>query len=424
MKNIKKALLKTVLTALTVFSLFECSGVKSLAYRKPSCEDKGKDDASYTIEITGNPYLENDGGANGTEYTETAVCSLCGARRIVVHTYLDGNGKVVYDVTKEDSGNGRPCNCSYDNMGSDIPAVGHIKGVFPYGYDKYATKKTISGKNYYVVKTSNADMLNYHVTQCTREEDGQACGCGHKYEPASGTKWVTDLTKAKKTAHTWVTTNMPTGYTKGYKRCSKCNLIVSDSVKLTLTYSYKTKTDSKDAEDTKTPIPFTILNFNDTKLKNAPNNGVGYTFAGWADSATGKVSHSVGSTYKISKDTTIYAIWNPNVYTLTFKGNGNTSGSMSNTSFTYDKSQNLPKNGFVRAFNVTLDYNYDSKKEVKTATAGFVNWTCSKNSQKYNDQNAILNLTATNGETITMTANWSDATISAPGKRKVAIHEA
>lgn len=58
----------------------------------------------------------------------------------------------------------------------------------------------------------------------------------------------------------------------------------------------------------------------------------GYTFQGWATAATGSVVYSDRAEYTMesASNVTLYAVWNPNTYTITLDANGNGSnGSMS-----------------------------------------------------------------------------------------------
>lgn len=50
----------------------------------------------------------------------------------------------------------------------------------------------------------------------------------------------------------------------------------------------------------------------------------GYTFKGWSSTSTGSVLHGPGSSITIEKDSTLYAIWTINSYTLTVDPNGGT----------------------------------------------------------------------------------------------------
>jgi uncharacterized repeat protein (TIGR02543 family) len=64
----------------------------------------------------------------------------------------------------------------------------------------------------------------------------------------------------------------------------------------------------------------------------ATNSGVlvrtHYTFNGWNTQADGSGTHyNVGATYNLVANATLYAEWTPIVYTITYQGNGSTSGS-------------------------------------------------------------------------------------------------
>ena len=48
----------------------------------------------------------------------------------------------------------------------------------------------------------------------------------------------------------------------------------------------------------------------------------GYTFKGWATSASGAVAYASGATFKITKNTTLYAVWEQITYTVTYNLNG------------------------------------------------------------------------------------------------------
>ena len=79
-----------------------------------------------------------------------------------------------------------------------------------------------------------------------------------------------------------------------------------------------------------------------------------------------------------------------NKYSVKFNGNGNTSGSMSNQSFTYDQAQNLTANGYSK-----IGYS-------------FAGWSTSANgSVEYSNSQSVSNLTSTNNETVTLYAVWT-----------------
>ena len=76
---------------------------------------------------------------------------------------------------------------------------------------------------------------------------------------------------------------------------------------------------------------------------------VGYTFKGWATSASGSVAYADGASYKMGTNSlyTLYAVWEAN-NTLSFNANGG-SGSMSNMTIPTDESKNLTPNAFTKA---------------------------------------------------------------------------
>lgn len=84
-----------------------------------------------------------------------------------------------------------------------------------------------------------------------------------------------------------------------------------------------------------------------------PNGFVktGWTFAGWATSASGSVVYSNNSSYTMgTANTTLYAVWTQNpVYTITFdKNDGNATGTMTPQSIVGNSSVNLTVNSYVK----------------------------------------------------------------------------
>ena len=129
----------------------------------------------------------------------------------------------------------------------------------------------------------------------------------------------------------------------------------------------------------------------------------GYAFAGWATSADGDVVYTDQQSVSNLTDTdegtvTLYAKWTANTYIVTFNGNGNTDGSMSDMKFTYDEPRNLTANAFTR-----------------TGYA-FAGWATSADGDVvYTDQQSVSNLTGTDGGTVTLYAKWGVPYIDADG---------
>ncbi len=133
---------------------------------------------------------------------------------------------------------------------------------------------------------------------------------------------------------------------------------------------------------------------------NAPTaTRTGYTFTGWSPAFTGTMP---------SANTTYVAQWTANTYNVSFAANGG-SGTMTNQVFTYGEAQNLKANTFTGpAATVTYDYNGatgGNSPASATVHATFANWTDGVNS--YANEAEVSNLTATNGATVALTAEWA-----------------
>ncbi len=140
----------------------------------------------------------------------------------------------------------------------------------------------------------------------------------------------------------------------------------------------------------------------------------GYTFLGWSTSPSAtSATYSAGGSFTINANTTLYAVWKPNTYTVKYNANGG-SGTMSNSSHTYDVSKSLTANNFKRDGYTFLGWSTSS-----TAT-----------SATYTDKQSVKNLTSTNGGIVTLYAVWKldsssltanstyNATISTGGEMK------
>lgn len=67
------------------------------------------------------------------------------------------------------------------------------------------------------------------------------------------------------------------------------------------------------------------------KLSSTKPTRTGYTFQGWATSASGNVAYAVGANYTGNAALTLYAKWTPNTYTVTYDANGGTDAPASQT---------------------------------------------------------------------------------------------
>ena len=120
----------------------------------------------------------------------------------------------------------------------------------------------------------------------------------------------------------------------------------------------------------------------------------GYTFGGFYTEQYGAgkryYDENVNKlkTWDIPNDTTLYAKWTANTYTIAFNANGG-SGTVNSITATYDVSYNLTENSFTKT-----GYEFDG-------------WATSANGAKDKDDKAsVKNLTTTNGATYTYYAHW------------------
>ena len=122
----------------------------------------------------------------------------------------------------------------------------------------------------------------------------------------------------------------------------------------------------------------------------------GYTFAGWATSATGaKVYNDKQSVSNLTAThgatVDLYAVWTANGYSVKFNGNTTgTTGSMSNESFTYGVAKALTANAFAKT-------GYRFAGWARTAAGA----------KAFNDKQTVSNLTATAGAVVNLYALWS-----------------
>lgn len=137
----------------------------------------------------------------------------------------------------------------------------------------------------------------------------------------------------------------------------------------------------------------------DTAYTLAENNYVrtGYTFAGWNTEADGsgiayadEASVNNLTTVDGSK-ATLYAQWSPITYSISFDGNGATTGEMELIdNCSYGKTYALTANGFAKT-----GYAFDGWNEEADGSGA-----------SYKDEAAVKNLTSTDGATITLYARW------------------
>ncbi len=118
-------------------------------------------------------------------------------------------------------------------------------------------------------------------------------------------------------------------------------------------------------------------------------NRTGYTFSGWNTAANKEgTGYSVGSTLTLLDDTTLYAVWKPYTYKISYNANGGT-GSTASSIHTYDEAKPLTPNGFT-----------------KTGYT-FVGWaTEAGGTVVYTNGQSVTNLSSIDGIIVTLYAIW------------------
>ena len=113
----------------------------------------------------------------------------------------------------------------------------------------------------------------------------------------------------------------------------------------------------------------------------------GYSFTGWKTSASSSTDYAFSTLFS---DTTVYAGWSANSYTIRFAGNGATGGSTASMSMRYDETRNLTRNGFTYTGKTFAGWN--------TQPGG--------GGTSYSDGQSVKNLVESNGGEITLYAQW------------------
>ena len=123
---------------------------------------------------------------------------------------------------------------------------------------------------------------------------------------------------------------------------------------------------------------------------------VGYTFSGWNTEPDGTgdayANGAVGSRIDAVGLVTLYAQWIPNTYTVAFDANDG-SGEITTQEFTYDVLQRLDRNPFTWSGHIFLGWNSI--------------W--SGGGMEFADREWVENLSAEDGDIVTLYAQWEDA---------------
>jgi uncharacterized repeat protein (TIGR02543 family) len=114
----------------------------------------------------------------------------------------------------------------------------------------------------------------------------------------------------------------------------------------------------------------------------------GHIFDGWDSAGT---TYLAGASYTVNGSVTLYAQWTAITYTVAYNGNGNTGGTTASSIHTYGVYKNLTANGFTRTGYAFAGWNTQADGGGTSYAGGA----------------SVTNLTATQGATVTLYAQWT-----------------
>lgn len=181
---------------------------------------------------------------------------------------------------------------------------------------------------------------------------------------------------------------------------TECNIGVNSPVQAStetnlvdLGFTYNINVLNFDANATGVSSPDSISYPENTDISNeqlpSPQR-TGYILDGWFDSPSGG-SEITSLTSMPSGVTTYYAQWTPVNYSINFEGNSADQGTMSPQAFNYDQTKSLSSNQFSREGYTFTEWNTQADGE----------------STSYQDTVSVSNLSATDGSTVDLYAQWT-----------------
>lgn len=176
---------------------------------------------------------------------------------------------------------------------------------------------------------------------------------------------------------------------------------------------------------TKYEVSKIIDNLTYSEVKNLhanPYTKTGYLFTGWNTRADGTgtgytETQEISQLAAADKDEDsidLYAQWTPIKYSVKYSGNGATCGSMSNSSYIYDQTGTLAQNQFEKNYTLTFKYHFSGAIDSTLVSKYKFNGWNGSDGKKYADKAAVKNLTSKNNDVITMTAQWTPASVTLP----------
>ena len=354
-----------------------------------------------------------DGG--GTAYNnEQSVVNLTPGEGDVVTLYAQWHAndyKVAFDGNTADGGSMSDQPMAFD-IAVNLTANAYTKTG--YTFAGWNTKADGEGTGYAdgqeVVNLTAIEgetvtlYAQWRANSYTIKFDGNTADSGSTQDQAMTYDQAADLTLNGyiKTGYTFTSWNTQqdgggTAYTDGQ---NVINLTAVEGETVTLyaqwrANNYTIKFDGNTADDGNMPDQPMIYDI-ETSLSINGYTKTGYTFTGWSTQQDGKGTiyadgqNVINLTPEEGGMVTLYAQWRANSYTIRFDGNTADGGDTSDQSMTYDTAANLTINGYTKTGYSFTGWN--------TQTDG--------KGTAYTDGQNVINLTAAEGETVTLYAQW------------------
>ena len=306
----------------TSVTSFGIRAVTSLTLNNSVMRAAGKT-AGYspTISLNDTEVILPAGGktSNGYLYSKTSVASdalVAPAADLTYNLNYSGSAAAttqtyVKDTTVTIDANA-PTRSGYKFLGWATSASGNAV------YQPKNTLKLSADVTLYAVWEAET---TYTVTYNLNGASGTAPTDSTKYA-ANATVTVTSIkpTRSGYTFKGWATSaNGAVAYASGatFKIAKNTTLYaVWEQLTYTVTYNLNGASGTAPTDSTKYAANATV-----TVTSTKPTRS-GYTFKGWATSANGAVAYASGATFKIAKNTTLYAVWEQLTYTVTYNLNG------------------------------------------------------------------------------------------------------
>jgi len=305
---------------------------------------------------------------SGTSYAVGSTYIISGNATMYALWTPKGNYTITYDGNGNTSGfvPASQIDCS-DTVITIQSNTGNLSKT-GYTFSGWNTKSDGSGTNYvagsaYTISGNATLYALWLPNQYTVTYNGNGNTSGSIPETQSGDYGSSillqtnsgNLTKTGCTLGGWNTKADGTGTTYAlgsvYTINGDMTLFANWVVKENCTITYNGNGNSSGS------VPASQSDYSGTVITLQTNTGnltkTGYTFGGWNTKADGSgLAYTAGASYTINSNMTLYAQWNPNIYIVSFKGNGNTGGTApASQTFEYGSRQLLSREGTLTRDN-------------------------------------------------------------------------